>query len=372
MGDREELDALRRMAELEAKSGPTTPAPARTFWDTVKQEARPDIFNTEHAAYNLGGKVTDATAPYVPAKVAAGLGYGANVAAQALPVVVGAFGGSAVGKPLMEETGRGFMKSAIKPSVANLDKGRVPQAVETMLEGGYSPTNAGVAAMRSKVSSLTEDLVNALAPSKGAVNIHPALENVAGVANQARAATMGAQDAKSALDVGKSLIAHPAVDDLGLMGVQAAQAMKQANYKSLGDAAYGMGLKPAAERDAIKAVTAALRQGIEQAEPAVAPINSKISDLVNAIKVSQRRALIEGNKDIIPLGASVATALSNPAAALGLYANSSAAVKSMLARMLYSGAKAVPQAAGGAIGGVIGAQSGSAPSETELAQALRR
>jgi len=147
--------------------------------------------------------------------------------------------------------------------------------------------------------------------------------------------------------------------------------MKQANYKNLGDAAYGMDLKPAAERDALKELTRALKEGIEKAEPGVVASNQKIADLVNAIKVSQRRALIEGNKDIVPLGASVATALSNPVAALGLYANSSAAVKAALARLLYSGSKAIPQAAGAAIGGAVGAESGTAPTEAELARALR-
>ena len=139
----------------------------------------------------------------------------------------------------------------------------------------------------------------------------------------------------------------------------------------MGDAAYGIGLKPAAERDALKAVTAALKTNIERAEPAVAPINAKISELVNALKVSSRRAAMEGNKDIVPLGASVATALHNPVAALGLYANSSAAVKAMLARMLYSGSKVIPQAAGGAVGGAIGAESGTPQTAAELARALR-
>ena len=153
-------------------------------------------------------------------------------------------------------------------------------------------------------------------------------------------------------------MSHPSVDPLGTMSVQAAQAMKQGNYKALGDAAYGMGLKPAAERDAIKAVTAALKKNIERAEPAVAPINKEVSDLMNAIKVSQRRALIEGNKDIVPLGSSVATALNNPVAALSLYANSSAAVKAMLARMLYTGGSTTASGLGAAAGGLSGYESG--------------
>ena len=342
------------------------PAPKRplSFMDALKIAAKPDIFNTEGAAYELGGKVTDATGSPVA-------GYVTNVAAQALPTIVGAFGGSAVGRPAMEAVGRRTMQSAIKPSAANLDRGKVAAAVETMLEKGYSPTNAGVAAMRDRVGTLAADADAVLSSSNKAIDLSRALQNVGSVADKARAATTGVRDADVALDVAKQLMAHPAVDAAGLMSVPAAQAMKSANYKALGDAAYGMGLKPAAERDALKAATAALRQNLERAEPAVAPINKEMAELMNAIKVSQRRALMEGNKDILPLGASVATAMNNPVAALGLYANSSAAVKAMLARALHQGAKGVPAAVGGTVGAAAGAESGR-PKQDALAEAIRK
>ena len=329
------------------------PAPSpkkKTFFEVVKEAAKPDIFNTGEASYELGGKVADATGSPMA-------GYLTNVAAQALPTVVGAFGGSTVGKPVMEGGARVLMKSALKPS-PTMDQGKVARAVSTLLKEGHSPTNAGVTAMGDKVRSLSAQVDDLIAPSNKAISIVPAAENVAAVAAKARAGTMGVTDAKAAQDVARALYAHPAVDDVGTMSVQAAQAMKKANYRSLGDAAYGMGLKPAAERDAIKAATRALKEGIEGAAPAVKAPNAQIQELVNALKLATRRAATEGNKDIIPLGSSVATALNNPAAALGLYANSSAAIKAMLARMLYSGADGVPAAAGGAMGAAIGATSG--------------
>lgn len=367
-------DAYLRGNKAEPKAAPAPTRKPMTLWEIAKQEAKPDIFNTSGASYDLGGKVTDALAPHVPASVAGGAGYLANVAGQALPVIVGAFGGSAAGKPLMEEAGRRTMQSAIRPQIAHLRKGAVPDAIETMLQQGHSPTNAGIAAMRDKVGTLSAEANNIIAPSNKLIDLTRASQNVAQVADKARMATTGVDDAGVALDIGQRLLSHPAVDQqLGTMSVQAAQAMKQANYAKMGEAAYGMGLKPAAERDALKAVTAALKTNIERAEPAVAPVNAKISELINAIKVSQSRALMEGNKDIIPLGSSVATALNNPIAALGLYANSSAAVKAMLARALYSGANGVPAAAGGAVGAAIGAESGSSQGserQRELARML--
>ena len=62
--------------------------------------------------------------------------------------------------------------------------------------------------------------------------------------------------------------------------------------------------------------------------------------VINALKLSTRRAATEANKDVVPLGSSVATAVNNPAVAMGLYANSSAMLKAALARALYSGGKA--------------------------------
>ena len=385
MDDRAELNALRRMAELEAKAG-GMPAQAPSPQPQAQQGIGGKLMDMltsssgapitggpmgmlatqgmkavnagiEKGAYAGGGAVTDALAGKVPPEVAGGAGYLTNVATQALPVIGGAALGSAT-KPAMQGAGRGLMRSAIKASAGNLEKGKVPAAVETMLKKGYSPTNAGIAGMREKVSALTSEADKILSPSNKLIDLAGANQNVARVADKARAATMGMKDADTALDVGRQLMSHPSVDPLGTMSVQAAQAMKQGNYKALGDAAYGMGLKPAAERDAIKAVTAALKKNIERAEPAVAPINKEVSDLMNAIKVSQRRALIEGNKDIVPLGSSVATALNNPVAALSLYANSSAAVKAMLARMLYTGGSTTASGLGAAAGGLSGYESG--------------
>ena len=351
---------------------PQTPAPRQSMTAALKDSllslAAPGglaritdsaMDSYDKAAYKAGGAVTDLAAKALPPEAAAGIGTATNVGLQSLPMFVG----SNIGKsaaPAFESVARRTMQSAIKPS-PTFGKEKVGRAVDTMLEGGYSPTNSGVAAMREKIGTLGKEVEGMLAPSQKVISVAPAAQNVAGVADKSRAATMGARDAEAALDVSRSLYAHPAVDAAGTMSVQAAQAMKQANYRNMGDAAYGLGLKPAAERDAIKAATAALRKGIEKVEPSVAAPNAQISDLVNAVKVSQRRALTEGNKDLVPLGTSIAAAMNNPVAALGMYANSSAAIKAALARALYSGAEQIPGTVGKLAGAAMGAQSGTAP-----------
>lgn len=287
-------------------------------------------------AYDIGAKVADfATSKGASPETAALFGYGTNVALNAAPGFLTS--GKFLNAPnisILEQPAKWMMQSAVKPS-STLERSKVDRALTTLLEENVSPTNAGVQALKDRSSSLAEKVANILKPSNKVVSVTPAAQNVASVADKARQATFGVQDASTATNVANVLRNHPSVDQLGLMSVQDAQAMKVANYKQLGDAAYGVGLKPMAERDALKAATRGLRTAIEGAEPAVAEPNAKIQELLNAIKVIQRRALIEGNKDILPLGTSVAMAANNPAAALGLYANSSAAVKGLLARLMY-------------------------------------
>jgi hypothetical protein len=70
---------------------------------------------TEQIGYGAGGKVTDAAAKYTSPEVAAGLGYAANVATQAIPTVAGAVIGS-MSAPKIQSGARTLMQSALKPS----------------------------------------------------------------------------------------------------------------------------------------------------------------------------------------------------------------------------------------------------------------
>lgn len=293
------------------------------------------------ATYEAGGKVTDFLSQWdaLRGKPAAAAGGATNFILNAIPAFLG--GGSVQGAAQTAASGipRWLMKSALK-APPTTDPGKVQRAVGTLLEEGYSPTNAGVQAMSGRVKDLGAQVDDIIAPLKRAIPVAPVAQGIEASSRGAQAGTLGARSADTARDVAKALYAHPAVDDAGTMSVQAAQAMKKANYRELGDAAYGMGLKPAAERDALKAAARALREGVESVAPAVRAPNAKQQELINALKLSTRRAATEANKDVIPLGASVATSVANPAAALGLYANSSAAIKAALARALYSGGKA--------------------------------
>ena len=315
----------------------------------------------DKTAYDIGAKVSDlASASKIPAPAAAALGTAANLGIQALPML----GGGEVAKiatPAFEGAATGLMKSAIKPLAQDLERGRVPAAIQTMLEKGYSPTEGGVAAMRAKVGEYMDQVRQAIAPSSARVDLLGAANNLNQLKTKYGAGTLGEEKIAEINKVLQSLYEHPSVKGGYSMSVQDALAMRQANDKTLGSAAYGLGLKPDAERDALKGVNAALREGIATGVPSTVEPMGKAAELLNAIKVSQRRALIEGNKNPLSLGVSIATAARDPMAALSMWANSSAAAKAALARAAYSGSEAIPRTLGQIAGASVGAHSGSPP-----------
>lgn len=112
--------------------------------------------------------------------------------------------------------------------------------------------------------------------------------------------------------------------------IQLAQKLKQGFYQELKD---NYGTMGSAATEAQKTMANALRMEMEKGAPSIAPLNKRASEIWNALNVTERRALQQGNKDIGGL-----TALAgHPATAAAFAADRSALVKSLLARGLYSG-----------------------------------
>lgn len=109
--------------------------------------------------------------------------------------------------------------------------------------------------------------------------------------------------------------------------------MKQGTYKSLGGKVYGE-LK-SSDIEAQKALAKGLKEKIAQSEPAIAGLNEQESRLLNALNVSERRALIEANKDMLGLS-SMSRDAKNQLLAM---ADRSAPVKALLARITYNAQK---------------------------------
>ena len=299
------------------------------------------------APYELGAKVNDAAAKVLPAPVAAGLGTAANVGMEGAGMLAGGAIGAGAGmaaRPAMQGTGRALMKSAIKPTWGDQRSGKAARAIETMLEDGYSPTIGGVDKIKTRVAALKGEADNLIAGSTGTVDKYAVADRLRPLYRDVEKSPLPNSGINTVTNAETEFLSHPSLLGTSSMPVQLAQEMKSRAYKEMGDSAYGMGLKPAAERDALKALARGFKEEIEGVVPQVAPINAKTTELLNAQKVAERRALMQGNNNPASLGVSLATMTNNPMLALSMWANSSSAAKAALARMLYTGGKAAPAA----------------------------
>lgn len=113
----------------------------------------------------------------------------------------------------------------------------------------------------------------------------------------------------------------------GSLPIQLAQQLKQGTYKVV-DKKYGQ--LGNAETEAQKALARGLKEGIAEAAPEVSKLNARESDLINTLKVTERRALMDANKN--PMGLSLLA--NNPASWAAFMADKSALFKSLVARTL--------------------------------------
>ena len=399
MGDRDELTALRRMAELEAKAGgmggaggmgaPAAPAaPAATAAPSQAPGSQPlpswsdrmqsgglnlakglltggptglitagakEAFTTmsdltDRGAYKAGGAVTDiASGMGASPEVAGGAGYATNVATQAAPVVLGALAGKAVEKPT-KWLARKLMASSVKPTVVDWRKGKAVRGIETLLREGVNPTPAGMDKLRGMADDITPQIEKALEGSTARISKGAVADRLRETTAKASQQVNPQADVRAIENAWTEFMAHPQLANKADMSVQQAQAMKQGTYRALNDKVYGE--LQGASTEAQKALARGLKEEISAAVPKVAPLNARQSELINALKVTERRALMDLNKN--PAG--LALIAPTKSALVAFLADKSALFKSLLARSLYSGTAGT--AAGAAGGAVVGEQLG--------------
>lgn len=288
----------------------------------------------DEGAYKAGGAVTDVTgSPF--------LGAAANVALQTVgpPGGMGAKIGTELATPIGRRMAEMLMQKAIRPTPADVSSGKAQRAISTMLDQGYNPTMGGIESMTKRALDNDAKVADIVSKANGDVNLYDVGSRIQPVLGKyAMDPTKYAENSKAVNDVYSALVNHPLAYN-GSVPVQLAQKMKQMEYAKLGDSAYGLGLKPAAERDAIKAGARGFKEEIENVVPDVAPINADTREIINARKVAMRRAVQEANNNPISLGTSIAAATHNPQLALGMWANSSALAKATMARLINEAAK---------------------------------
>lgn len=284
------------------------------------------------AARQLINRVRGADAPATSTEAAQKIGTQSAIqgGAEAAGLGIGAVT-SAAGKRLMQ--------SAVKPSTALLENYNTsaPKLVKTLLDEGVNVTQGGVEKLDALLTAKNAEIANAIASSPAEVS---ALK-VAGRLNST-AKTMLNQvnpeaDLAAVSDVGQQFLNHPRLTG-PTMSVADAQALKQGTYRQL---AGKYGELSSASNEAQKALARGLKEEIASAVPGVAQLNAEDSALMAAREAVGRRVALSGNRD--PVG--FAWVAQHPATFLAAILDRSPAVKSMVARGMYSSAGAAAKVA---------------------------
>lgn len=308
------------------------------------------------AVTDLAMRLKDAAPNYtifqaITPEVASALGVGGRVAFEALPIIFSANVGRTVGQTAqqgLQQGGERVMQIALKPSKAARQNGDAITAVKTLLEEGANVSEGGVAKLTEKIDALDNELAQAIQGSQAKLLNTDVLQNLRGIMRKYAAGTLQAKNLDTIRDVANEFLQHPFFKGGNELPVQAAQLMKRQNYAELGDKAFGSGLRPQAERDALKALTSGLREGIERVAPETADINAKMSPLINARDLAQERTMAAANNNLGGIG------LLNPKTLLLSLADRSPLAASLLARFLHNGLAPVAPGVGAATGGAAG------------------
>ena len=299
------------------------------------------------AATTAGGRIADLAMRGAGGAVTGGAssalidpssaGTGALVGA-ALPGVVRASGaaGSKI-RELAESGAESLMQSAIKPTIKQLANGEAATAVRTLLDYGISPTRAGVSKIRDLVDGLNTQIADKIANSTATIPKSNVLRRLSDVESTFGNQVSPTADLASIQRVADDFAAHPLYPGADIP-VQAAQTLKQGTYKTLSKKYGQMG---GAETEAQKGLARGLKEEIANAVPEVAGLNAEEAKLITTLKVSERRALMEMNKN--PMG--LAALAGDPKSWAMFMADRSSAFKALAARMVDSSAKVASKAA---------------------------
>lgn len=221
-----------------------------------------------------------------------------------------------------------LMQSAIKPTIKQLKTGDAATAVRMLLDYGINPTMGGVQKLRSLIGDLNTQITDRIAASPATIDKQAVVNRLADVRKAFGNQVSPTADLNAIQGVADDFLAHPSIPG-SQIPVQLAQDMKQGTYKVLSKKYGQMG---GAEVEAQKGLARGLKEEIANAVPEIAGLNAQESKLITTLNVTERRALMEMNKN--PMG--LASLASNPASWAAFMADKSALFKSLTARMLNS------------------------------------
>jgi len=229
---------------------------------------------------------------------------------------------------LGQATAKRLMQSAVKPTIAQLKSGEADTAVQTLLDYGINPNKAGVNKLQALIDEKNAAIKNAIAGSNATVSKQAALSPLADVRQRFGSQVSPTGDLSAIQGVENDFLAHPNYPGNDIP-VQAAQDLKQGTYGVLKGKYGEVG---SAATEAQKGIARGLKDEIANAVPAVGPLNAEESRLISTLNVTERRALMEMNKN--PIG--LAALAHNPIGWAAFMADKSALFKSLAARAVKS------------------------------------
>jgi HPt (histidine-containing phosphotransfer) domain-containing protein len=241
----------------------------------------------------------------------------------------------------MRSGGESLMWSALKPTQRARESGDAAVAVRELLDRGINPTKGGVQKLQNLLNKSENELTQAIASSPVRVSRDRAVSTVNDVRQRFGQQVSPSADL-SAIDsvVNDFLATNPRKT----ISVQDAQAMKRGTYRVLSGKYGELG---SADTEAQKAIARGLKDEISRAVPGVAQQNEEIARLIKTLNVTERRALLEMNKN--PAGLA-ALAVNHPSAFVAFMADRSAAFKSLAARTLNQTGGGTSAVSGGLLG----------------------
>lgn len=279
------------------------------------------------------------------------------------------------GPNILQDYARGLMQSAIKPDRRMLKTGDAAIAIDTMLEKGFNVTKGGVEKIKTKISTLNDQITKEIADSDATISKKKAGETLLTTLDAFKMQVDSTTDVAAIEKTWKNFTENPLLPqfvpermipaktvETGILDakgnpfvrtipekmvpasgsdqipVQTAQAMKQGTYRQLKKKYGEMG---SADVEAQKGLARGLKEGIAEAVPKIGPLNAEENKLLTTLNVVEQRVLMNLNKDQVGLG----WLANNPKAWAAFVADRSAAFKSLLARMIYSGVAPAVQGA---------------------------
>jgi hypothetical protein len=300
------------------------------------------------ALRQLGRRALGASAPETPARAAQDIAGEAAIQGGAQLV------GRVAGKALTSGAGA-LMQSAVKPTLKMAPN--TPKIVKVLLDEGINVSPRGLEKLNRLLDAKNEEIAAAIKGSHGLISKASVAQRTAPLAKRLSEQVNPTKDL-AAVEAGTQEFLEGATH----LTVPQAQAIKTGTYQQIRKN-YGQLSSAAVETQ--KALARGLKEEIAKEVPSIAGLNAQESSLILAKEALGRRVAMSGNRD--PVGFAWVT--NHPTTFLAALIDRSPAVKSMLARGMYSSAGAAAKVSPQLIRAAVIALSTSEDASPETASA---